>query len=87
MAKLVVNRNYLEMTIPELKMAQRDVKKFWNLARENNVPSDNAMLNDIIEDAQKISLALKIAKKESQLYNLKLDIAEAKAKYYDKFGI
>lgn len=86
MAKLVVNRNYLDMTIPELKMAQDDVHKFWNLAIKNNVPDDNPMLNDIIKDAQKISLALKIAKLESKIHNLKLDLAEAKDKYHEKFG-
>lgn len=85
MAKIVVNRNYLDMTIPELKMAQRDVKKFWNLAIEKNVPSDDPMLNDIIEDAQKISAALKIAKLESKIHNLKQNLSDKKEQYWEKY--
>ena len=85
MAQIKVNRNYLNMTIPELKVSQRDINKFWNLAIEKKVPSDDPMLNSLIIDAQKISAALKIAKLESKIHNLKQDLNDKKESYRHKY--
>lgn len=86
MAKLIINRDYLDMGIPELKMAQQDVNKYLQLAKQNNVDRANPMLVDLTNDAHKIKAAIKIAKMESKLHNLKQDLNTAKELYKEKFG-
>lgn len=86
MAQIIVKQNYLDCTIPELLHSKRELERYFELAKNMDVQDDNQMLIDLKESYKSIKAALKIAKMESKLHNLRLDIADAKESYKHKFG-
>ena len=86
MAKIVVNDDYLDQTIPQLNQHLKAHEEYFRIAKAMDVQDDNEMLKLIRLQNKMVKAAIKIVKKESKLHNLRLDIAESKASYYEKFG-
>ena len=86
MAQIKVHTNLLDLGIPELTHSKRELERYFKLAESMDVSEENQMLIDLREQYKEVKSALKIAKMESKLYHLRLDIAEAKESYKHKYG-